>query len=57
MAHLLFHVNNGSPALDQQRPERVAEIMEPDLPDAGRRQNRDKISMIKIVGIKNLSVG
>ncbi|HZR31078.1 MAG TPA: hypothetical protein VFA76_04385 [Terriglobales bacterium] len=53
MAHLLFHVHYRRPALDQQRAERVPEIVKPDLPKPSLRENWPKIAMVEVVGIED----
>ncbi|MGA9810538.1 MAG: hypothetical protein WBQ56_22880 [Candidatus Sulfotelmatobacter sp.] len=56
MPHLLFHVHNRGAALDQQRAERVPEIVKPDLPKPGLREHWLEVAVVEVVGIENRSV-
>ncbi len=56
MAHLLFDEHDRRPTLNEQEPERMPQVVELDLPDAGFRQNRDKVPMIQIIWVKDASI-
>ena len=56
VSHLLLHIDETCAILNQQRTECMPQVVKPDLADAGLRKDRQEVSVVEIIWVKNRAV-